>query len=112
MKRSVLAFAIVIGISAGAHAECVSVKYRETCVPLDKLECTPTESSFVHQVCYDQKNRYMVILLNTTRYHYCDIPKETVTALVQAESVGRFYNTVVKGKFSCEGQAVPTYSEE
>jgi hypothetical protein len=93
-----------------AHADCVSVKYREgACVPLDKFECKKTVSSFVNEVCYDGQNKYMLILLNTTWYHYCNIPQGVVTALEGAESVGPFYNSDVKGKYGCQGQSVPNY---
>jgi hypothetical protein len=108
MRIAVLALATTIA-SSPVFAECVAVKYRSTCVDLGKLECTETLSSFVHEVCYDAKNEYMVILLNTTRYHYCQIPKEVVGALIHAESVGRFYDTSIKGKFGCQGLAVPAY---
>jgi hypothetical protein len=92
-----------------AYAECVPVKYRETCVSIEKLECKKTASSFVNEVCYDAKNSYMLILLNATWYHYCGIPQDKVTGLENAESVGRFYNAEVKGKFGCQGQQVPNY---
>ena len=99
---------VAIGTSP-MYADCAPVKYRETCVELSKLDCTATQSSFVHQVCYDGKNEYMVVLLKETRYHYCSIPKEVVMALIQAESVGRFYNANIKGRFGCQGQPVPKY---
>jgi hypothetical protein len=58
------------------------VKYREgSCVPLDRFACVNTRSSFVNEVCYDASNKYMVILLKTTWYHYCGVPQEIVTAL-------------------------------
>jgi hypothetical protein len=96
--------------STAAQAECVTVKYRDgACVPLEKFECKKTVSSFVNEVCYDEKNRYMLILLNTTWYHYCQIPQDVVTVLEGAESVGRFYNTDVKRKYGCRGLPVPIY---
>ena len=79
------------------------------CLDLALLDCTDTESSFVHQVCYDTKKRFMVILLRNTRYPYCGIPPETVDALVKAGSVGRYYNENVKGTFDCRVNPVPTY---
>jgi KTSC domain len=107
MKIACIAL-LVICASTGARAECVPIKYRDTCVPLEKLGCKNTVSSFVNEVCYDAKNSYMVILLKTTWYHYCGIPQETVTAL-ESGDVGRYYNSQVKGKFGCQGQPVPNY---
>jgi hypothetical protein len=100
---------MLIFTSTVARADCVAIKYRGTCVPLEKLDCTNTASSFVNEVRYDAKNSYMVILLNSTRYHDCGIPQAIVTALIDAGSVGRFYNSQVKGKFGCQGQVVPAY---
>ena len=101
--------ALLSSVLTSASAECIPVKYRETCVPVEKLECKKPVSSFVNQVCYDASNKYMVILLKTTWYHYCGIPQEKVTTLENAESPGRYYNAEVKGKFGCQGQPVPSY---
>jgi signal transduction histidine kinase len=89
MKAQMAIAAAVLVASSPAFAECVPVKYREGCVPLEKLECKATVSSFVHEVCYDKKNQYMVILLRDTRFHYCNIQSEVVSALIGAESVGK-----------------------
>ena len=109
MKAQMAIAAAVLVASSPAFAECVPVKYREGCVPLEKLECKATVSSFVHEVCYDKKNQYMVILLRDTRFHYCNIQSEVVSALIGAESVGKFYNTEVKGNFSCLNKTTPSY---
>ena len=107
--KLLISAAFLLWAPLAAHAECVSVKYRETCVELSKLQCKDTISSFVNQVCYDPANKYMVILLNSTRYHYCGIPPETVHALQDAESVGRYYNAEIKGRYGCQGLTVPAY---
>jgi KTSC domain len=44
----------------------------------------------VKRICYDRGNTYMLINLNGTYYHYCEIDGETVIGLLHAESVGRF----------------------
>jgi KTSC domain len=88
---------------------CAIVMHRGTCVDLRTFKCKPTVSSFVNEVCYDEKNKYMLILLKATWYHYCNIPAETVNALESAKSVGKFYNSDVKGQFGCQGQTVPSY---
>jgi hypothetical protein len=103
------AIALLLSVLTSANAECVPVKYRETCVPIDKLECKKPVSSFVNEVCYDASNNYMVILLKATWYHYCDIPLEKVRTLENAESPGHYYNAEVKGKFGCQGLSVPAY---
>jgi tetratricopeptide (TPR) repeat protein len=90
--------------------ECILVKYRPTCVPVEKLTwCKQTISSFVNRVCYDEVNEYMVIELRTTNYHYCEIPKSVVQNLLDAKSKGRFYNTYIKGHFDCRIHRMPEY---
>jgi hypothetical protein len=66
-------------------------------------------SSFIKHVCYDDANRYMLISLNGTYYHYCEIDSGTVTALLSAESIGRFYNANIRGLFDCRSHRVPAY---
>ena len=57
-----------------------SAQYRGL-IPLDRFTCSSIErSSFIRRVCYDRSDVYMVIRLNDTYYHYCDIDKATVDA--------------------------------
>ena len=89
----------VIAISAlcaAAQAEVVDVKYRGP-ADLKPFTCTDTVSSFVNRVCYDKANSYMLILLQDTWYHYCEIDERTVASLISADSVGRFYNANIRG---------------
>jgi hypothetical protein len=72
--------------------------------------CVPS----LNKVCYDKANSYMLILLNSTWYHYCEIDSGTVAALIGAESVGRFFNANIKGTgkdgpFDCRSHRVPNY---
>ena len=69
-------------------------------------------SSFVHRVCYDRANAYMLIKLRGTYYHYCEIDAPTVARLLSADSIGRFYNANIKGDgrdgpFDCRTRRVP-----
>lgn len=99
--------------STWAEAETVDVKYRGP-VDLKPFTCQDTKSSFVNRVCYDASNQYMIILLKETYYHYCEIPKATVDALLSADSKGRYYNANIKGTgkdgpFDCRTHKIPTY---
>ena len=112
MKVIVLALAASIA-SAAAFAETVIVKYRGP-VDLKPFVCTDTTSSFVNRVCYDKANAYVLILLKSTWYHYCEIDAGTVDALIKADSVGRYYNANIKGTgqdgpFDCRTHRVPKY---
>jgi hypothetical protein len=109
--RILLGILILLVASFPARAQCVDVKYRQGgCVDLKPFVChDTTRSSFVGDVCYDKKNRYMLIKLQSTWYHYCSIPEAAVTALVTASSIGRHYNANVKGNYDCRINPVPVY---
>ena len=109
MKRESLIFLVMVLLSASApaSADTVMVKYRGP-VNLDNFSCeSVNRSSFVNRVCYQQSSRYMVINLSGTYYHYCRIGPEIVGALMQASSMGRFYNQNIKGQYDCRAGGVP-----
>jgi KTSC domain len=58
---------------------------------------------------YDEKNTYMLINLSGTWYHYCEIDPGTVSSLLAADSMGRYFNTSIKGNFDCRTHRVPAY---
>ena len=87
----------------------VCVKYG-SCLDLAPFDCTITpQSSFVHRACYDPNNSYMLIQLNAVWYHYCGIDSGTVSHLLSAPSVGRYYNQAIKGRFDCRLTPPPQY---
>jgi hypothetical protein len=83
-----------------ATAEHVFVKHRGM-VSLEGFECRPLTSSVVDTVCYDRHQTYLLIQLHGTFHQHCRIERQTVSALVAAASVGRFYNTAIKGRYDC-----------
>jgi KTSC domain len=103
-------FSLAIFIAAkGANAETVDVKYGGA-VDLKPFACEEvTRSSFIRRVCYDAGNRYMLIKLNETWYHYCSIDAEMVNNFKGAPSMGRYFNSAIKGRFDCGTNHVPRY---
>jgi hypothetical protein len=92
-----------------ALTETVDIKYRGP-LNLAPFACTDvTRSSFIRRVCFDKAKSYMVISLNGTYYHYCNIPAIAVDALMAAPSMGRFFNAEVKGHYDCRLNPVPQY---
>ena len=56
----------------------------------------------------------MVILLKGTYFHYCEIDRGTVDALLGASSMGRYFQANIKGSgmdgpFDCRTYRVPEY---
>jgi hypothetical protein len=85
------------------------VKYRGP-VDLAPFDCQDvTRSSVVTRVCYDKREQYMIIKLRETYYHYCEIPARVVAELRGADSMGRYYNTFLRGNFDCRTHRVPPY---
>jgi hypothetical protein len=104
-----ISIALTVGLSGAALAETVNVKYRGA-VDLAPFQCESiNRSSLVTRVCYDRKEQYMVIGLQGTYYHYCEIGPGTVNALRRAQSMGRYFDSNIKGNFDCRTRQVPAY---
>ena len=109
VHRPAIALALILLTSESAMAEPVCVKYG-SCLDLAPFECTTIQqSSFVRRVCYDAAKSYMIVKLNETYYHYCDIGNRTVDDFEAADSMGRFFNASIKGHFDCQTGHVPSY---
>jgi hypothetical protein len=117
MKRFCILSIIVLIVSSCTSItsvtadETVYVKYRG---PLNlkpfKCESTP-RSSLVKRVCYDEKEQYVVVKLQDVYYHYCEVPDKIVSKWLEAESLGRYYNQNVKGKYDCRVNYMPQYEK-
>ena len=64
LVRLALSLTLLVSITAGCRSETVDVKYRGP-VDLSPFACSAIErSSFIHRVCYDHANAYMIVKLN------------------------------------------------
>ncbi|MGM9489607.1 KTSC domain-containing protein [Ideonella sp. YS5] len=95
-----------------AMAETVEVKYHGP-VSLEAFACADVrEGSDVSRICYDAADRYMLIRLRSTYYHYCEIDAATVRALQTADSKRQYFEAHVRGSgsdgpFDCRTHPVP-----
>ena len=111
MLRSMILAALVC-TSQIAVAETVQVKYHGV-VSLDSFACAEVkENSDVSRICYDKVERYMVIKLKTTYYHYCEIDAATVQGLQAASSKRQFFESRIRGSgsdgpFDCRSHPIP-----
>ena len=109
IKKILAALTMLMSVSSVANAETVMVKYRGP-VDTSHFQCESiSRSSLVNRVCYDASNQYMLIALRGTYYHYCGIDGGTVSELMVASSMGRFFNGYIKGRFDCRTGRVPDY---
>jgi KTSC domain len=95
-----------------AMAETVEVKYHGP-VSLEAFACADVrEGSDVSRICYDAADRYMLIRLRSTYYHYCEIDAATVRALQTAGSKRQYFEAHIRGSgsdgpFDCRTHPVP-----
>lgn len=90
----------------------INVKYRPD--PVDVADprfvyLDGGSSSLVDAAFYDAGNRYMIISLDGTAYHYCGMPQSTWAQFTAASSLGSFYRDRIKGSFDCRSGVVPQY---
>ena len=89
--------------------ETVNVKYRGL-VDLKPFQCEwITKSSVVKRLCYDAAEKYVIVNLTGTYYHYCEVPSYVIAAWRNSSSMGSYYNTQVKGQYDCRFNRVPQY---
>jgi len=99
-------------VCRNAAAETVQVKYHGS-VPLDSFACADVrESSDVSRICYDSTERYMLIRLKATYYHYCEIDAAIVRGLQSASSKRQYFEARIRGSgsdgpFDCRTHPVP-----
>lgn len=110
LKRIIISALLSVGFAAAA--ETVDVKYHRL-VPLDAFECSDVqEGSDVKRICYDKTERYMLIRLKSTYYHYCEIDAATVQSLRSAGSKRDFFQKRIRGSgsdgpFDCRTKPIP-----
>ena len=106
---ALLVLVLVCGI---ASAETVQVKYHGA-VSLDSFACADVrESSDVSRICYDAAERYMLVRLKATYYHYCEIDAATVRGLQAASSKRQYFEARIRGSgadgpFDCRTHPIP-----
>lgn len=102
MKAVLVALCVLWILSSGyVLAESVFVQFHGI-VDLRGFICAwVSRSSFVNRVCYKLSDRHLVILLGNTYYHHCRIPPNEVAGLINADSIGRYYNAYIKGRYEC-----------
>ena len=83
-----------------ADADTVDVTDRGP-VDLTPFACTDiTRSSLVNRVCYDEAKQIAVVEVRSAYRQFCDVPKATLDVLLNAPSMGQFYNARIRGDAS------------
>lgn len=90
----------------------ITVKYRSDPVNIADprfFYLDGSSSSLVDVAFYDSADKYMIVSLNGTAYHYCGMPGNVWSGFTMASSLGSFYNSEIKGSFDCRSGAAPDY---
>ena len=92
-----LAFILALIFTANwQEAETVDVEGRGP-VHLMAFNCQDiTRSSLISRVCYDTEGRRMLVQRHAVYRQYCDLPKGTFDAVLNAPSMGRFFNANIQ----------------
>jgi hypothetical protein len=96
------------------EAEIVDVRDRGA-VDLKPFNCQDiTRSSVISRVCYDSESRRMLIQRYAAYQQYCDLPKDTLDAFLNAPSMGRYYRANIEaadgsGPYTCGTRKVPSH---
>jgi hypothetical protein len=99
--------AAAIAVAPAALAERVYVKSRGE-LELAPFRCESVwRGANVKRVCYDEREKYMLVSVKGIWYHYCSVAPSTVMALKKASAPGRYYNENIRGAFVCE--SAPSY---
>ena len=77
-------------------SETVDVGARGT-IDLTGFECRDiSRSSIVQRVCYGRAQRRLVVAVKGAYDEYCDLPAGTFDALMEAPSMGQFFNRNIR----------------
>ena len=66
-----------------------------------KLNWTDVDSSNIQSVAYDEDSHILAVLFhNGGLYSYEDVDEDVYVDLVHAESVGKYLNQAIKGRYA------------
>lgn len=109
-----LAFILALLFTADwQEAEIVDVRDRGP-LHLKPFNCQDiTRSSVISRVCYDDASGRMLVQADAAYRQYCDLPKDTLDAFLNAPSMGRFFRTNIEGAdgsgpYDCRTHKVPS----
>ncbi|MCO5130442.1 MAG: KTSC domain-containing protein [Xanthobacteraceae bacterium] len=95
-KLVILLFA-VLGQATWADADVVDVRHAGP-VDLAPFVCTDiTRSTMIGRACYNAATQSAIIEVRSTYRQFCNLPKPTFDALLDAPSMGQFYRKHIQG---------------
>lgn len=106
-EKLIILLFTVLGNATWADADVVEVRNAGP-VDLAPFVCTDiTRSTVISRACYDETKRSAVIEVRSTYRQFCDMPKATFDALLDAPSMGQFYIKHIQGRKPGRAYACP-----
>ena len=88
----------------------INIKYRDSLGDVYWFDSFDTsKSSFIEKAYYDKENQYLILNLNWTYYHWCDVPKYVRDDFKSSDSLWKYYNKYIKWEYDCRNWFVPSY---
>lgn len=90
----------------------LQVKYRDTnkvdvcSADFEKLD---KKGNLATWIWYDKNNKYLVIQLNDTNYHYCGFSSSDWKNLKGSKGIDIFYQNIIQWKYDCRDGSIPEY---
>ncbi len=92
-------------------AEMVGLKYGDA-VDVSGFDHLSGRGSLVANAWFDAQFEYLVVQLGSDSYEYCGVPAKVWSEFTSAESLGTFYNRVLKGNYDCQSGTTSTDGRE
>lgn len=71
--------------------------------PIEQPAMQPVNSSMAKAIGYDRTAQTLQVEFNNgSIYEYAGVEQETWESLQTADSIGKFYNSQIKGKYQCD----------
>jgi hypothetical protein len=109
MKKAL--FTLLLLTASGVEAKDIYVKYRGGVNVYNEhfQKLSLQESSLVKSMYYDRTNKYLLVRIRETYYHYCSIPSRTIEQWIESASLERYYRTYIRGNYDCRINPIPSY---
>lgn len=66
---------------------------------------TQVQSSVIAEIGYDEdEKRLDVVFTNRARFSYADVPQDVYEAFIAADSVGKFFSSKIRNKYTATRQ--------
>jgi KTSC domain len=77
--------------------EAVDVEPRVSVALTEDFDCRDIKrSSIVQRVCYEEKQKYLIVNIEGIYHQYCDVPVSTYVTFMGAFSMGHYFQNEIE----------------